>query len=112
MLGMGATTIAPGSAVTMMGSSLGTEGRVGGLTVARSNLSGIISRMILPTDELGFGREVTRRRAGGGVVKETEGGNFVEPFRRGPGSSSRDSGDAGHDPRDGGNETSVSRQKQ
>lgn len=69
--------------VTMMGSSLETEGRVGGLKVARSNLSGIISRMILPTDEVGFGREVTRRRVGGGVAEKAEGVNFAEPFRRG-----------------------------
>ena len=77
MLGTGATTIPLGSAATMMGSSLGRGGRVGGLTVARSSLSGIISRMILPTDEFGFGRVVTRRRAGGGVVEENEGGNFA-----------------------------------
>ena len=74
MLGTGPTTIPLGSAATMMGSSLGRGGRVGGLTVARSSLSGIISRMILPTDEFGFGRVVTRRRAGGGVVEENEGG--------------------------------------
>ena len=108
---MGATTIAPGSAATMMGSSLGRGGRVGSLTVARSNLSGIISRMILPTDEFGFGRVVTRWRAGGGVVEEKEGGNFVAPFGRGPGLDLRDSGDAGHDPRGGINKTSASSQK-
>jgi hypothetical protein len=108
MLGMGATTIAPGSAATMMGSSLGGEGRVGGLTVARSNLSGIISRMILPTDKFGFGRVVTRRRAGGGVVAENEGGEFVPPLEQGLGSGLRNSGDAGHDPEGGVNEISVS----
>ena len=75
-------------------------------------MSGIISRMILPTDEFGFGRVVTRRAAGGGVVEEKEGGNFVAPFGRGPGLGLRDSGDAGHDPRGGINKTSVSGQKQ
>jgi hypothetical protein len=56
---------------------LGRGGRVGGLTVARSSLLEIRLRMILPTDKFGFGRVVTRRRAGGGVVEENEGGNFA-----------------------------------
>ena len=67
--------------------------------------------MILPTDEVGFGREVMRRRVGGGVVEEAEGVNFAEPFGRGPGSALRYSGDAGDDPEGGENEISVSSQK-
>jgi hypothetical protein len=68
--------------------------------------------MILPTDEFGFGRVVTRRGAGGGVFEEKEGGNFVAPFGREPGLGLRDSGDAGHDPKGGINKTSVPGQKQ
>ena len=57
--------------------------------------------MILPTDEFGFSRGVTKRRAGGGVVEENSGGNFVVRSRRGPGPVLRDSGDAGQDPEGG-----------
>jgi hypothetical protein len=57
--------------------------------------------MILPTDEFCFGRAVTRRRTGGGVMEENEGGIFAVPFGRGPSSGLRDSGDAGHEPRGG-----------
>jgi len=83
---MGGTTIAPGSAARMMGSSLGRGGRVCGLVDVRSNLLGIISQMILPTGGFGFGR------TSGGVVEENEEGNFVALFVN---SSSRGAGDAG-----------------
>jgi hypothetical protein len=64
--------------------------------------------MILPTDEFGFSRVVTRRQTGGGVIEENGGEIFVVPFGRGPSSGLRDSGDAGHEPRGRVNETNVS----
>jgi hypothetical protein len=45
------------------------------------------------------------------VLEGTEGGNFVPPFGQGLGPGLRNSGDVGHDPEGGVNETRVSCQK-
>jgi hypothetical protein len=86
---MGATTIAPGSAATMTRSGLKRANAGEGLAEARSNLSGMISHMILPTEETGLNRTVD---------VDADEGNSVPSLVRVARSRSRDVGDTGRDP--------------
>ena len=86
---MGATTIAPGSAATMTRSGLRRANAGKGLAEARSNLSGMISHMILPTEETGLNRTVD---------VDADEGNSVASFVQVARSRSRDVGDMGRDP--------------